>query len=580
MLVGILKDRINNIDSYLYYDFKIKKFFGYSVTDSGITQNINVLNLFLKKILINENCKYVKKYKEYDVYLDVKENLFHFIKNNKEDYNMFIKINGREANLYKKKNNIDYKLHISKKEHKQTLIITTTCSLVLSLVLSIIIPEIGPALNDISTPGFSNLVLEDIYEDQYNISKILGIDYGKLTYEDAIRYIKTSKSISENERAFLLNEDFLKDIFELYKDSKMEYIINQRLKNIAVKSYSKEENTGTLGYWNSFFPNTLNLLKDIKADSDDYYNVLSHEYVHLCQANRELYLITESSAEIISHEYFGVKENSYMSACVFLKILIDVVGPKPVLDLIFKDDSMQLFNILKNNLSKDSYKSILLFISQRPEKLKSSDYNKANDIIAELYENIYGTSIYDNRNIYMPTDDGDYSYIVKKAYFNVRNMEEGKRVIKTDVLEGLISKGEITGEIVHQYGEEIGKEEYSANITSPNVCFVPLNKYSFYSKSEDGKDLYTIEVDGETKIATLDEILKNNYVKYKYYRIYSISKEKKDYIDGHPYINSRTNYTSKKEDLQISYVGGVNCYQVVPISLRFKNQFSHDKTLA
>lgn len=445
MVVAILQDKINNIDSYIHFEKKNDKYiyYGYNISSNGISlASKDILFQIYDLIKMHSNCVYKKDYDGYNVYYDKANNLWHYMKKGKEDFNMFFLNNGVNAISY------NAKRLKTRKEIKHFELIDKGISVVMSLAMCAVIGLLQYTLPYVIT------------EIRYDASKVLGLELEQISPQQASDYIGNSKNIDDDLKHFLCNENFLNDVISHY-DDKMLYTANFRLKNISINDFNQWEMPGAAGNYNCLAMNSLNVLDTIEDKSDCWYSVLSHEYVHLMQTNMKLKYIQESSAELISSEYFEHDANSYQEAVSNLKLLIETVGPEVIWNLNFSSDDTSFDKILKENLSDEEYLEFISELSLSPfydepnnERIKS--------LIAILYKNIYGIDMKDNRDIY----DFTGNYIEKFAYFDQNNNFSIAGKYSFDEAEkiGLIKKGDI-----YRYEKEISADEY----------------YNFYENDED-----------------------------------------------------------------------------------------------
>ena len=317
MLVAILKDKINNIDSYLYLKKRNNKYiyYGYNIDNDGVSNiDKNIVTRFYDLFKINNNCVYIEDYNNYQVYYDQKNKFKHYIKDGKEDFLMFFLFNGIDATSY-----------ASKKHSKSTVKRFSFADKCLSVLASLaIFVTIG-----VSIEG-AQYISYQVNESAYEVSENLEFEIAQADVDKALNLINDSNNIDTDTKKFLCNEEFINDVFSHY-DSKMKYTINSKLENITIKDFEQKEKPEASGFYVPVEMNNMYILDSIEDKSNDWYKVLSHEYVHLFQSNdMEFIYIKESNAELISSEYFNNNIDAYHDAVFNLKLLVEVVGPEVI----------------------------------------------------------------------------------------------------------------------------------------------------------------------------------------------------------------------------------------------------------
>lgn len=99
MIVGIIKNKDN---SYEYINLINNKLEFIHIDKNGVKKsNKNYIDSIFNNLFYNDNCVYLEKYKDYDVYYDKANNLKHYMKNGIENLELFYAFNGINARLYK-----------------------------------------------------------------------------------------------------------------------------------------------------------------------------------------------------------------------------------------------------------------------------------------------------------------------------------------------------------------------------------------------------------------------------------------------------------------------------------------------
>ena len=435
MIGAIIKNKDN---SYEYINIVNNKLSFIHINKNGVDKsNKQYIDNFFKSLFFNDNCSYIEKYKDYDVYYDKVNNLKHFMKNEIENLELFYTFNGIDAKLY---NSFNYKepsnsLRKEKRNKKVQKIITNVLLGAQILIFS----------KSILSMVYLESIKSDIKKNDYKLENAIGytydpleVDYykyiyGKMTYQDAINYIYESNNLTKEQKEFLANEELLQDVFSYYNDTALEYVSNLNFKDISI--VYEEMNDGKGGYYSCEEPNIIHISKTFEGnlDANEYTKgVISHEYIHLLQVPVCQYTyIVEASAELLAHEYFDEPIIAYYNGVKNLQLLIEIIGPEPIIKMIFAGDDNTFNNILKNNLSNSEYEKLISYF-QDSSIIDSS--NKENDEIKELlctlYKNIYGKDITEDQEILYSFYYDNYFFIEDKIryFLNTRKMDETNEI--------------------------------------------------------------------------------------------------------------------------------------------------------
>ena len=154
-----------------------------------------------------------------------------------------------------------------------------------------------------------------------------------------LKKINASPYLTEKQKKYLSNKNFLEDVL-YYADSKYKKELNSIYSDyIQIRYFTekeKKEKPNSAGFVNTSHPNIIHLYDE----SDEiFYYAASHEFAHSNQYHPHIYrYIDEPSAKIIKAEYFNEEDNSYEDARVNLALLMEIIGPEPVMKLNFKGD--------------------------------------------------------------------------------------------------------------------------------------------------------------------------------------------------------------------------------------------------
>ena len=521
MLVGIFKDKIKNSESYIYLDYiNGYKYHGVEICN-GIIKPLDrdiIVNIY-ESFKINDNCKYIKDYKEYKVYYDDINNLYHYMKDNKEDMLMFLMKNGENALLHTSK----HKLHVNRKDYFRKIVSSTVVAILsVNLFYSLLVSN-----HDIAARINTDLKTDISYLEE----KITGKELNDVTVEDLYVLINNSERLSQDEKNFFCNYELISRVIPYYTDTNMKYAIKSRLDSFDI--VYGDIHDGAAGYY--AYSNEIVLGKEFeKVDIDDEYkkSVASHEFVHLLQAECPAY-IKEASAEIISSEFFDRTLYSYVEACNNMKLLVETIGPKVLWGYIFSGNSEEFDRILKNNLDKNDYNRLIQELDKSPFD-GNPDHELITSIIHKLYRNIYNENMIDNHDIY--DFDGNY---IDKLCFKPNSVRFSKVICCS--MEEALKQG--IGEMCtyYYYEKPISNQEFYDFLKnncstlslhedkSCEVCIKPKDKSKeFKYFNFDGKKIKIYFADEEREYDFNYELLKELSENYNFY--YNVSTSDKNEI--------------------------------------------------
>ena len=506
MLDGIIKNQDNSYELLRVVNGHIGVL---HITKNGCSSsNLEYIKSLLDKLILNKDCIYLKKFDGYNVYYDPKTKLQHFIKDNKEDYNMMLRVNGRDTLMY-------YLL-----DENNKISIRFMCIL-MSLLASWLV--VSPNLIESYS---NNHLIEDINQiaGEYQNIDITNIyNMRSMNYQNIIDCINNSQ-ISESEKKILLNKDLLQDITKYYKNTPMEYISNLKFRNFSIELFDRLENNNNIfGYTKWSTPNVIYLRNDLSEEKKK--DTLEHEWIHILQSDQiGYYNITEPLAELITYEYYGAPITAYNSAISILKLLIDIIGPEPVMKLAFGGNIAEFEKILNDNLDLNDAELLINYFNNRPSTAAQYsddlfDLSNIKNILFKLYNNIYGHSIMDDSDLNLLYNDKLEDIIYSDNYYlNPRKM--------SDTIEGqsfnvnsFIKAGMIKKETKIKYYKRLSYQEYkmlsldlSNNFKFNNI--IPDSKFVY------GISIYNEELNIYNFYLLKEPLLKENYINWNETRTY------------------------------------------------------------
>ncbi len=246
--------------------------------------------------------------------------------------------------------------------------------------------------------------------DAYTIRALTPIVIEMSDYKtsDIYHLINSSPYLTEEEKKFIYNEDFINDVLELInKDNHLKYNFSLFFNNIKISNFEDEldDLERAFGYYDTDYPSTI-YVRNYEELTDAKKDIVAHEFIHLCQDVRGYNLLIEASAEIISNEYYNTPISYYLTQVKLVKKLMEIIGPEPVWIYSFTGDFSLIEERVKPYLTDSEYEEFL------------------NDL----------TFDYDNNSINKPKFDS-LEVLLEKLYFARFNSE-----IKDDLVISLIDK--------------------------------------------------------------------------------------------------------------------------------------------
>lgn len=465
MLIGIIKEERFNDSYYIYLNNRelsvvhTNKDLIEPLTSEKAKTLLN--NLLSSKLTFN------KKLGDYEIYLDEASNKRYF-KNGKEDYFLFFAKNGVDAvKLLTKKS----KANNNSKTYK-----IVVGGLVFSLVCSI--------------AGLAYLTINNI--KYKNEPKYVLLDGENLTVDEMVDLVCESPYLSIDERELLCNDVYFAFVLDNSQGKSRTFHLRNALNNLNVKSFKPEEFQGALGYYDPSNVNSIRVLDAAYKNKSQYNDVVAHEYVHLTQDQNKYYYIIEASAEIMEYEFFDQPCDGYGDIVRRTKVLMEIIGPQPIIDCNFRGDTKTFEDSIGQYLSTSDKNRMLELLSTPATQLyKSKEFtNNINggidELLAKMYKNKTGKEIKDDpmiQHIYN-------SNPINRIYFNPNKMEYNEKYIlpaKRETINELDINDVINSDKIKyfQYSKRVTKivgdtkiKSFQVQITT-DINDVPLepNKY-------------------------------------------------------------------------------------------------------
>lgn len=417
MIGAIIENQEAKSKEYLYLrkDNNTVFYYGFSFITNAIAPiDKNIIQKIYNLLKINEECVYLEDYLNYQVYLDKKNNIKHFMKNGVEDFFMLFNHNGQDITIYNTNDNIEENISQGKRFYIGKYIVSISLSLVILMgIFTVSQPIIQAKLYE---GNISNNFELEFLKMAYSVSDYVDLNIQCIDSNEALDLIKNS-DIPPDLKENFANEKLLNDIFPYYKNTSLEYTIKSKLKNLKLRIYEPTDKhiigtEATAGFYLDFVPNVLSV-----KNGEKYKSSAKHEFIHLLQTDDRKYIfLHEALAEIVSVEYLDNTYDAYDFCVMNVSMLMDTIGPKIVWETVFSGDDTNLVNILKNNLNENEYNELMSYLTSRPQETAES-CQRINSIISTLYKNINNREIRDDKNIY-----NENGFHIKRVYFNEEKM--------------------------------------------------------------------------------------------------------------------------------------------------------------
>lgn len=443
--------------------------------------------------LLYSKLKYKEKENDYDVYLDENNNKRYF-KGKIEDYKLLFQNNGVSAIKYK-----------DDTEYRHSKLYR----------FAIAILVVNPIL-------IFNLIDKKDIKLFYEKAEYITSDM--ISEEEIENYINNTDGLTKEQKDLLKNKELFDDLL-YYADRSRNYELRDRLSNISIDAYGNENAlySKDSGFYNALEPSIIHLNNNVE-DTDE---VLCHEFVHLLQANTKYLYIDEASAELISHEYYNTSINSYVDSIQRLRVLMEIIGPQPIMEYNFSNSSESLENAIREYLTEEESKKMLELLTFSGQEVISNPdrYLEVNDeldkLLEKMYFNKYNESIDNNKlinNIYAFTN-------VDRTYFNrySDNFYDdyycGDNITEIDTLKLDIENDNVKNYVYYKT-VYMSEEEYNdmdksdvASVERQNIYHAELGYSLDENKYIYNNNLYSFEESKELGlIERRAKVVKNIYV--------------------------------------------------------------------
>ena len=474
-----------NEDIILYLNKS--EYYGYKFNKDNTIEKVNesVFNYFDFLICSNNYTK-LNNEGNFQVILDNETNFKHYFKNGSEDYEMFYKNNGKSAILYI--NNDDEYWEISDDEFDDLKVFEfakTSFSLSLKALLLSFTFYCGltAGLDFKSNQKLGTTFKRNAIYSAAELSDVLEISDNSedITLDKVKEKIYSSPNLNDEEKEFLYNEDLLVDVLPYINESNYsKFVFLEKITDIDIESYTSFMSES--GYYTNLCPNKIYI--DNYNEMDEMTKeVISHEFVHLCQIIKsyDYNMITESSAEMISTEYFeSSKNNSYSYPIAVTRKLIEIIGPEAIWKFNFTGSFKSIEDEVKPYFTEEEFLDFKKNLKFNPYEIDMSQFARLNELLDILYKKKYSDDPLNNK-VFYALDTGEN---LVKYYFNKKNINQensfyedwNNPIEKKYTIDEAIEK-----DLVTVYGDSIkiiqpSEAWYEKNINKKNIiCDIKYN---------------------------------------------------------------------------------------------------------
>lgn len=342
--------------------------------------------------LLNSIFKQKMEYQEsvngYDIYVD----------NNK--YKRFFKGNNEDSSLFFYNNGVDVTGYKGEKSIKSIL-------KAFSFILAGGIATLYTTAHGLHTmQNFDKLTEQGyVYTEEPKNNYYSEVDLNQIK-----KYIYDSEYLTQKEKDILYNEDLLNLALKYSDESRKIYELNNRFEKIYIRSYSGEGMEEFSGFYTC--ENYVNILDLFNRHQKVYYEILQHEYIHLLQNLTYIYIM-EGGCGILNQEFYNTETLDYENNAKRLKVLMEIIGPDPILQCMFNSTSTMLEDTIYKYLGEEKSVEFLTIMAASDWRKDEEVHKKIDSFLAEIYYNKYHKSINDDELI-----QKIYNGEVERYYFN------------------------------------------------------------------------------------------------------------------------------------------------------------------
>ena len=358
--------------------------------------------------------KFLERKDGYDIYIDSMNNKRYF-KDGVEDLEKLFKVNGKSAILFQNKS-----ADVSEETSK-----------VLSLKgergyrYSLLFFTFLLTMDIITSNPFMVKLNEN--ESKYRTISTKEMDIEPITLDEMYKCIYECKTYEQYQKDVLANKYFLEDILSI-ADEKTKKELALYYDKLGIEYFSeqeKEDRPNTGGYVRSTEHGLIHLRDKNKQK---FYDIGPHEFVHVNQQNMIYNYVNEVVAEIIEEEYYNTSTKTYFEARKNISILMEIIGPEPIMRLSFNDEIENFEKIIKSYLDKEAADILLNEFKLKAAKVvyKDSTFKEANhelirNMLGKMYEKKYPGKKMEDDPVINQILNNNEQFMHNRYYFNQRS---------------------------------------------------------------------------------------------------------------------------------------------------------------
>lgn len=252
-----------------------------------------------------------------------------------------------------------------------------------------------------------------------------------LTLEEIRNLIYSSDKLTDEEKAFIYNEDMFTDILPYVNQSEwMKLTYRSKFSHMDIVGYNNII-AGILkadGVYHEMTPSNLYVSNYNGIASDDSVAAtVAHEEAHALQYINDAFsqesdsFFLEPTAEMIAHEYYGSPIENYKDEVKLIRILMEIIGAEPIKQYIFTGDFSMIEERVKPNLDEEEYAEFLECIHEDVSGNNALRNMRLMHIFNSLYQNIYEQNMREDEVISAIENDNKS---LQRYYFNNRLGDE------------------------------------------------------------------------------------------------------------------------------------------------------------
>ena len=337
--------------------------------------------------------------------------------------------------------------------------------------------------------------------------------------DDIIKLIEESDNLTDDEKAFLINEEFFNDLTYYISTSGLENRTIDVLTDIDIVPYTAEELKlrNDRGYHDKNISNDIHVRNYNEEVTDQVKDTVSHEFIHKFQPHNRYHYISEAATVITNEEYYNLVDESYKKSVKRLKVLMEIIGPLPVWDYVYTGDSGMMEKVFRDNLDENIYMELLQLLKTEPTLLgDESINNRIDEILKILYFNMYYKDINDNKIINAIYDD----MVISRKYFNVTDEED--IIASVMPFDEAIINNEIGKKVSYKQVKYLSEDKYAelmknglSNNQEISISYISDYNYSFTYNNGISDGYVLIDINGEFNQYKINEAIELGYLTRK-----------------------------------------------------------------